>query len=1120
MIMLKNRKIKARKRIAMFVGQADEAYQSKFIGGFLKNSFSADFDVCIFSMYRKYQDTVEREQGESNIFSLMEPSKFDGVIILKDSIQTENAADILEKRLKEVFDNPIVVIEKESDLFPSICTDSYTAEYELISHLIEVHNFRRIVFLSGKEWHEHSKERVQAFQDAMEDHGLTVNDDQIIYGDFWYQSGELCAEHLIASGEKLPDAVACANDQMAIGLCKAFEAHGVRVPQDVAVVGYDSTFEGQTSPKSLTSAMIPAEEFGEYAFWFLMSKMEGRIPSSFKVKPKLIFGESCGCDGSRMAEYRIKREEWGTDISEEGYDSVFNMMEENLLAQVSLQDYLNTVYSYVYQLKGIYSFDLCLGSDLKYWGQNIHLPNDGYPEQMMLAVKHSTDHRNNAANADQIFYTSEMVPELNAEREKPAAFFFTPVFYETECFGYAVVSYGDRPRSYDETYRRWISSVCRGLEVLRRALMFRQIQEHLERIRNNKFAASEYSFEALSDEEKAIYRLVTRILDSNLLDYHFQPIVSAVDGKVVAFEALMRSRTEQYVSPLTIIQYAAMQSRLYDVERATFKNVISILDRRSADFGDAKVFINSIPGVSVIEEDEKNFREAIKSHAKTVVVELTEEAEFKDDDLKRIKAFFNELNIETAVDDYGTGYSNVSNLLRYMPDYVKIDRSLLSGIQNQMQKQHFVREIIDFCHDNGIKALAEGVETVEELQTVVHLGVDLVQGYYTAKPAAEPALQIDEKIRNEIRRFCQERADGKTKKLHIAGKTSRISLMKLVKEGCTDIIVGGEGMVYKDVSVIGTPQMKTDIHLRVEAGYTGRITLEDVCFSNIRNRPCIELGENSEVTLVVSGINKLLNGGIKVPESSKLIVEGNGELNIDLNAPETFGIGNDLNSGNGGLVFDQDGPVNITNRGRSGVCIGSGLGGSISINRGEFNLKLKTETGVGIGAVSGNVSVSAFCCHIEADFAVSEGVVIGSLENDAEVYVEKSALRCFGSARSFSGVGTLRGRSVILRFSDSDTDFNLRGDRSTCFGALNGISDIRSDNISLTVVSFGKEALVFGGYDEDTTVNLADSDTRVTLNTDLEKDTFAPDGKFKIINGRHIYILNGCEQKRNVIIKI
>ena len=145
--------MKQRKRIALFAGQAEETYQSDFISGFLKTGFAADMDICVFSMYRKYQDTAERENGESNIFSLMNPERFDGAVILKDSIQTENAAQNLEEHLKEVFDKPIIVIEKESELFPSLCTDCYSAESELISHLIEVHGCHRIVFVGGKKWH-------------------------------------------------------------------------------------------------------------------------------------------------------------------------------------------------------------------------------------------------------------------------------------------------------------------------------------------------------------------------------------------------------------------------------------------------------------------------------------------------------------------------------------------------------------------------------------------------------------------------------------------------------------------------------------------------------------------------------------------------------------------------------------------------------------------------------------------------------------------------------------------------------------------------------------------------------------------------------------------------------
>ena len=1103
-----------RKRIALFAGQAEEAYQSRFISGFLKNAFADGFDVCIFSMYRKYQDTQEREQGESNIFSLMNPERFDGAVILKDSIQTENAAEKLEQRLKQVFEKPIVVIEKESELFPSICTDCYQAEYALISHLIEVHGCRDICFISGKKWHKHSRERAKAFTDAMNDHGLTVTEDRILYGDFWYQSGELCAEQLLSQEGNLPDAVACANDQMAIGVCKVFAAHGLRIPEDIAVVGYDSTFEGQSSPSSLTSALIPAEEFGEFAFKFLFSKMDGQVPSSFKIPPHLVYGESCGCKECNMPHHRIKRTEWGTDISEDGYSSVFNLMDENLIAQSSLQEFLSTVYSYAYQLPGAKEFHLCIASDWRYIGQSIHLPNNGYTAQMLHAIRYCTDRRNNLAGAGELFPSADMLPELNEPHEQPVAYFFTPLYFENECFGYASVSYGDEPRSYDETYRRWISSVSRGFEVLRRNLVLKQMHEHLERIRSNKFSASDHSYEALKPEEKQEFRLVGHILDDNLLDYHFQPIVRAVDGEIVAYEALMRARTEQWISPLTILRYAAMQGRLSDVERATFLNVLKIVDERGDEFGKARVFINSIPGVNINDEAVTSLNKYMAVHARKVVVELTEEAELTDDDLKRLKNYFNKMHIDVAVDDYGTGYSNVSNLLRYMPNVVKIDRSLLSGIQNQMQKQHFVREIIDFCHDNGILALAEGVETAEELQTVIHLGVDLIQGFYTAKPSAAVIGTIPDRILGEIKQYYQERVDGQAKKLYIAGKTSRISLAKLVKDGCTDIVVGQEGMVYKDISVIGTPQMKTDIHLRIEPGYSGRITLEDAWFSNIKNRPCIELGEHSDVTLVLCGSNTLTDAGIQVPESARLVIEGNGELNINLNAPESYGIGNTHDAKHGELIFEQDGPINISCRGKTSICIGSGLGGIIRINSGEYNLRPKTESCLGFGALKENVTMFVDRCHIEADFTATTGVLIGSFEGDTDISVKSSSINVYASSNYMSVLGTLDGKATI-RLRECGFDFSLRADHSTCFGSLYGASDIEIKYITLALNSSGQEAIAFGGYSEETSVYISDSDLRINLSSAIGKDTFAPPEQIKLCNGRHVIIINGEPVERN-----
>lgn len=135
--------------------------------------------------------------------------------------------------------------------------------------------------------------------------------------------------------------------------------------------------------------------------------------------------------------------------------------------------------------------------------------------------------------------------------------------------------------------------------------------------------------------------------------------------------------------------------------------MVDYIEEHSQDFEGKKVFINSIPGYQLTGKDKKKLTEIMEQHAGELVVEFTEETEMGDDQLKELKNSFAKMNIETAIDDYGSGYSNVNNLLRYMPRFVKIDRMLMTDIHKDIQKQHFVKDIIEFAHDNDILTLAE-----------------------------------------------------------------------------------------------------------------------------------------------------------------------------------------------------------------------------------------------------------------------------------------------------------------------------------------------------------------------------------------------------------------------------
>lgn len=247
------------------------------------------------------------------------------------------------------------------------------------------------------------------------------------------------------------------------------------------------------------------------------------------------------------------------------------------------------------------------------------------------------------------------------------------------------------------------------------------------------------------------YRMFDLLVEKNLFIYHFQPIVNAHTGEIYAYEALMRTTGNISMTPDQILGIAKEYRRLYDIELATFRNVLRFVSEHFEAFEGKNVFINTIPGHFLSGSDYEDISEIYQDVIQQCVIEITEQNDISDDELLKIKALGGKNSgCQLAIDDYGAGYSNIVNLLRYQPHVIKIDRFLITGIQDDVNKQMFVKNVIDFARSNNIMTIAEGVETLEELRAVIGYGVDLIQGFYTARPAVQPLRELPEKIREEI----------------------------------------------------------------------------------------------------------------------------------------------------------------------------------------------------------------------------------------------------------------------------------------------------------------------------------------------------------------------------------
>lgn len=615
----------------------------------------------------------------------------------------------------------------------------------------------------------------------------------------------------------------------------------------------------------------------------------------------------------------------------------------------------------------------------------------------------------------------------------------------------------------------------------------------------------------LSDKDKEELQEVNRLIDNNLFSYHFQPIVSAVDGRIYSFEALMRPNSDICKSPLCVLKYAEIMNRLDEIERATFVNVLSEIKNNKSVIGDRYVFINSIPDIKLAASDFDEIKTAMSEYSENIVIEMTEQSEIRDDELFDTKKMYQDMGIKVAIDDYGTGYSNIQNLIRYTPDYVKIDRILISNVQNDQNKQHFVREIVDFCHDNGILALAEGVETFDEMKAVISLGVDLIQGYYTARPSSEIMADIPLAIRQEIRKCRRDYDSGKKQAAYVTSASDRVNLNKITKRGYNHVIIGQNG--NGDVRVSHEADLGVPIYIDIVDGFDGNVILDGATLSVTGNNPCINIGENCVVKLTLLGSNRLMKGGIRVPESSKLICGGDGTLSIHIDGGGFYGIGNDCNSRHGVLEFEQG--VDIVNNSEIGVCIGSGLGGQINITHGKFDLSATGRKAVGIGSLSGNYHIEVFACDVSITLNADEGVGIGSFDNSSDVSIKHTALKMFLSGRTFVGVGTCNGPTAHVRVDESSFTCNISAEQGAAVASFTGDTVFDVSSACVHIISNGVHTLAVGNPDKDVDIDILNSGFVVRLTTKVDCKSHVRDNwHFKQANSPVSVVVNDFELYR------
>jgi len=265
-----------------------------------------------------------------------------------------------------------------------------------------------------------------------------------------------------------------------------------------------------------------------------------------------------------------------------------------------------------------------------------------------------------------------------------------------------------------------------------------------------------------------------RLLKEGRIRTLFQPIVSLADGSVFGYEALSRGPIgTRLESADALFSTAAERGVAAQLERICRFRAIA---NASAIPPGCYLFLNISPRVFE-ERNEALSRDVVDQNRlaqERIVLEITEKQAIEDFDLfKRTLLHYNRQGFKVAIDDAGAGHNSLRAVTEVRPHFIKLDIALVRDIDRDRAKHALVSAIIIFARRIDAKVLAEGIETVEELATLIEIGVEYGQGFLLARPSsvfAEPKAEIAAFIRE---RASASRSAPAPKRMTVSAVTRR-----------------------------------------------------------------------------------------------------------------------------------------------------------------------------------------------------------------------------------------------------------------------------------------------------------------------------------------------------------
>lgn len=473
-----------RKRLAVVLSQAEHTYHNNLLIGLLQEAFLDNLDVCVFTTFIKEGTPDVYQLGESNIFNLLNPEQFDGLILVPDSIKFPGVTKkiVSECRAHRL---PVVTVDYQIEDLPCIWGSDDDDIEQLVDHLIDVHGCKTVDFISGRKNHPHSLRREAGYIRSLRKHGIPVETERIHYADFGREKAAEIADDILHSGRPLPQGIAGVCDSSIEAIAEVFIEKGYRIPEDFRLSGYDTLCPIPAVIGEVTTMYRNSGLTGVKAVRCLYRILFGTEPAHPIVSNRndIITSASCGCGiTDKQHNFHCNNRIDNLSVIANDFYSDYNFMMEDLIKIDRYDEFfwnINWYVRYLNQPDGVY---FCINDEWRTEDETAenNYRTTGYPQQMSMV--YSLENGTPSVDPANIIDTKLMLPRLYQESDKPSVYYFTPLHFNDRCFGYTVLQYTDRAEVFNEEYASWMRYIDNAFEAMRRRLRLKYLYERQERL--------------------------------------------------------------------------------------------------------------------------------------------------------------------------------------------------------------------------------------------------------------------------------------------------------------------------------------------------------------------------------------------------------------------------------------------------------------------------------------------------------------------------------------------------------------------------------------------------------------------------------------------------------------